>query len=483
MTAQSDFADWFSPMLVKELRQGMRSRVFVISFLLLQGALIFVAAIGLSASAKQQDTSIVSGFFWTIVGVPLLLIMPMSGLNAVVNERKANTLELMFLTRLTPRRIIIGKWLAIVAQTVLLVCTVLPYSVLRYFQGGINLGTELFAIGALLIGSVLLSGVFVGFSPHSSKLTRALLILLGVVLLQLIPRLIFARMFVGSSPTPTSGSEWRTYGVLAWFGLLVLLIMVEVGASRISPLAENHSTSRRILGFLALAVFAVGGARDFGESILFICTVIVLAGVCIGTLCEAPRFVPTIYRPFTKFGIWGRLAGLLLYPGWPTGVFYCVAVVVAMTLIGFRQDNVVVDPHWVLWGGVSIAGTLLLPAAILRTFVPRSRRPFFLYLGIQVMLALMVGFAASVQAYGGTDLREVLALIPTCGLLLAGNNLVTDHNYYSSLIGMSLVTVGSIALLLVKMRKPWREMRKAERAAAQLPSRMVIDAANVAATQ
>jgi len=43
MNAQSDFADWFSPMLVKELRQGMRSRLFVISFLLLQGALIFVA--------------------------------------------------------------------------------------------------------------------------------------------------------------------------------------------------------------------------------------------------------------------------------------------------------------------------------------------------------------------------------------------------------------------------------------------------------
>jgi len=45
--------------------------------ILLQGALIFVAAIGLSASAKQQDTSVVTGFFWTIIGVPLLLIMPM----------------------------------------------------------------------------------------------------------------------------------------------------------------------------------------------------------------------------------------------------------------------------------------------------------------------------------------------------------------------------------------------------------------------
>ena len=483
MNAQSDFADWYSPMLVKELRQGMRSRLFVISFLLLQGALIFVAAIGLSASAKQQDTSVVTGFFWTIIGVPLLLIMPMSGLNAVVNERKANTLELMFLTRLTPRRIIIGKWLAIVAQTVLLVCTVLPYSVLRYFQGGVNIGAELFTIGALLIGSVLLSGVFVGFSPHSSRLTRALLILLAVVFLQTIPRLLFARVLVGPSPTSGPGSDWRIYGTLAWFGLLVLLIMVEVGASRISPLAENHSTSRRILGLLALTVFVVYGARDFAQSLLFTCTAIVLAGVCIGALCEAPRFVPSMYRPFTKFGRLGRLSGLVLYPGWPTGVFYCLVVVLAMTLVGLRQENVVVDPHWVIWGGVSVAGTLLFPAAILRTFVPRARRPFFVYLGVQTVLALMVGFAASVQAYGGTDLRQILAVIPTCGLLLSANSLVTDGNYYASLIGMSVVTAGSVVLLLVKMKKPWREIRKAERAAVQLPSEIVVDAANVAATQ
>src|ERR1043165_446027 len=133
-------------MLVKELRQGMRSRLFVISFLLVQAAMILVAVLGLYAAVNKEETSEVSGLFWAILGAPLLIIMPMSGLGAVGNERKTNTLEPIFLTRLTARRILTGKWLALVAQTVLLVCAILPYAVLRYFLGGVDLGAELTTI-------------------------------------------------------------------------------------------------------------------------------------------------------------------------------------------------------------------------------------------------------------------------------------------------------------------------------------------------
>ncbi len=37
----ADFSDRLSPMLVKELRQGLRAKTFVIVFLLLQGLLEF----------------------------------------------------------------------------------------------------------------------------------------------------------------------------------------------------------------------------------------------------------------------------------------------------------------------------------------------------------------------------------------------------------------------------------------------------------
>src|SRR5438128_7317412 len=76
-TNPRDFADWLSPILVKELRQGMRARVFVSSFLILQALMIFNVIVGLLSSAQQADTSFSSGFFWWMIGLPVLLIMPL----------------------------------------------------------------------------------------------------------------------------------------------------------------------------------------------------------------------------------------------------------------------------------------------------------------------------------------------------------------------------------------------------------------------
>jgi hypothetical protein len=363
----------------------------------------------------------------------------------------------------------------------LLVCAVLPYSVLRYFQGGVDVGSELTTIGSLLLGSVLLSGVAVGLSPHSSRLMRALLVIAVVIALQAVPRLLFFRMAGSGGVVSGPGAQWQMYAVLAWLGLVVLLVMLEVGASKISPLAENHSTSRRVLGLLVLAVIAVFGRGNVSASILFPLSALVLSGICIGALCELPRFVPSMYRPFVKFGVWGRIAGRVLYPGWPSGVFYCLFVALVMTLIMFRHDAAI-DPKWVIWAGVSAAGTLLFPAAIIRTLMPRTRRPFLVYIGIQVILALLVAFAASLKEFNLSDFRMIVAMIPTCGLLLSGSDLLTEGNYNGSLTGMGLVTAASIAFLLQKMRSVWREIRKSEKAAAQLLSRTSVDATDLAAS-
>jgi hypothetical protein len=477
MSARSDFADWISPMVVKELRQNMRSRLFVFSFLVIQAAMIFVAIIGLSASARQEDTSVMTGFFWTIIGVLLLLVMPMSGLNAVGNERKANTLELMFLTRLSARRIVAGKWFAIVAQTILLVCAVLPYSVLRYFQGGINIGTELTIIATLLLSSILLSGMAVGLSPQSSRLMRTLLVVGGFIALQSVPRLFFGVSWFGGSVISGPGLGWKIYGALIWLGILVLLLMLEFGASRISPLAENHSSSRRLLGLIMIGAVEIFG-RDFSASPLFTCSAIIMGAICVGALCEPPRFLPAIYRPFVRFGTVGKIAGRLLYPGWPSGVFYTVFAATALTAIARFQGGGSIDPKWIIWAGIAAAGTLLFPAAILHGFASNSRRPFFVYIGIQVVLALLVALCASLAAFNVADFRSILALIPTCGLMLVGTNVLYNGNYGETLIGIVLVTGASLIWLLLKMRGPLRQIRELEKVAAQLPSARIVDASD-----
>lgn len=469
-------------MLVKELRQGMRSRLFVVSFLLLQAAMIFVAIIGLSTSAKQGETSAMTALFWTILGVPLVVIMPMSGLGAVGNERKANTLELIFLTRLTARRILTGKWLALVAQTVLLVCAVLPYAVLRYFLGGVSLGAELTVIALLLLGSAVLSGLAVGFSPQSSRLTRAFIAISVFVGLQLFSRLLIPFGFMGGPFGSSAGMNWRTCLSLAWIGFLGLLLMLEFGASKIAPTAENHAASRRLIGLLVLCGVVIFQGRDLYSSPLWVCSLLLLGPICIGALCEPPSFVPSIYHPFVRFGGWGKLAGRLLYPGWPSGVLFTMVPLAVMFAVGYYQSRGAVGEKWILWAGVAVAGAFYFPAALIRVFLPRSQRPFLVYIGIQVALSLLVALGATLAASDTGDFRFALAMIPTCGLLLSGTQVLDDGNILRVLIGTGLITAASFCFLLFKMREPWRKIRTLEKAAAALPSVSTIDAAERATT-
>ena len=177
----ADFADWLSPMLVKELRQGVRTRVFVFLFILLQVFMLLDLSLSLLVAATGSDASEGTVFFWIMVAVPVLLILPLSGLNAIGGEIRGNTLELIFLTRLTAFRIVLGKWFALFAQALLLVCAVLPYLVLRYFMGGVNLASELLLLGTMLVGSALLTALATAFSAFPARLVRPLVAIGGVL--------------------------------------------------------------------------------------------------------------------------------------------------------------------------------------------------------------------------------------------------------------------------------------------------------------
>lgn len=151
----SAVSDLLNPVLVKELRQGLKTRTFMYSFLLMQG----VMAIVLFFQCLDIETghgSTWDGGYWLPVAIPLLVILPVVAINAIYSEHKRNTLQLVFLTRLTPWRIVTGKWASLMAQCGLITCAVLPYTVLRYFLGGVNIADDLLVLALIAGGSALL---------------------------------------------------------------------------------------------------------------------------------------------------------------------------------------------------------------------------------------------------------------------------------------------------------------------------------------
>ncbi|MDR2863394.1 MAG: ABC transporter permease [Puniceicoccales bacterium] len=135
----SDFPEWLSAVLVKELRQGLRTRFFQIGFMVLHLLLLCWSVAFLWEYIFDYHGGYpLESFFWVGTGCALT-VFAARGFWAISGERRKNTFELLLLSGLTPWQIIAGKWSSLMAQSVLLLTSLVPYGVLRYYSGSFDL--------------------------------------------------------------------------------------------------------------------------------------------------------------------------------------------------------------------------------------------------------------------------------------------------------------------------------------------------------
>ncbi len=331
----TDFSDRFPPMLVKELRQGLRAKTFIGVFLALQ---IFLAVMLFSASAasnSDQVGGIVSGVLFSFFAIAVIVVQPLRGTNALAAEIKGQTIDMMVLTRLSAWRIVFGKWFAIVSQSALLLSAIIPYLILRYFLGGMNLVGEIVFLFLLFLTSMGITAVTVGLSGCTSVIVRSLLPVIGLPFLAyLLLMLSFSGAMGGGNSLieicALDSTESRI-GVLCYILAIIYLSysLLSMGASLIAPAAENHSAVRRLLALALLAATAFSGffeLLDEAPTIILICLIAIPAVII--ALVESGPLVQTVRRPFEKFGPPGKLLGHFLYPTWSSGVFFAVILTI-----------------------------------------------------------------------------------------------------------------------------------------------------------
>lgn len=448
--ASRELSDWLSPMIVKELRQGMRGRTFLTSFLLLQVAMIIATAGALvAASLNSTDQfTFFSTLFWFIIGVPLVFIIPSLGSKAMRDEFQTNSLELVYLTRLTPWRIVTGKWAALFAQSLLFVFAVLPYLVLRYFLGGIDLVNEMIVLGCLLLACSLLTALSVSLASHNTNnLTRGGQVLAIIIILQ------FGMAFLFSGGTSffyhSTGSPGQNPLLLmAVFSPLVLLLFFEIGTRKIAPAAEPRSFQFRALGLLFLLVGAILDFAGDGQGLplFFALPAVVLIGVM--AVCESPRWIKSIYSPYVRRGWLGRMAGkFLFYPGWPSGVVYVTVTLAILALLSLR-NSVDLQDDLLFW--LVLFSAIVFPVAVTRLIRPATPRGFPWFLGchlVMLLIAILVYLADEAGIHG----FEVVAIfMPTALALLLGWDVLAflDLSLYAAL---TTVTI-SLCLLALFIR-------------------------------
>ena len=460
---RADFADWLSPMLVKELRQGVRTRMFVVIFILLQVAMLLDLSLSLLVAASHLDASDGTVFFWLMVSVPVLLVVPLSGLNAIGSEVKANTLELIFLTRLTAFRIVVGKWFALFVQSLLLVCAVLPYLVLRYFMGGVNIAGELLLLGTLLVGSALLTALTTGLSAFPTRLVRPLAAVGGIFLFFFGAEFFFTVVVRGRFGAVLPG--WVGIGTTLLWAAILLVLMLDVGAARIAPPAENHTGFMRALACAGLALAAAFVLASGRPGAVTAGAFVVAVVVCMVAVCEQPRWIPSLYRPFARRGWVGRMVGRIFYPGWPSGVLFTLLMFggFAALFAYYRLFND--EDARVRY--VAGLGTLLLPTALARTVLRRFNRPVATFFLVQAVSVTVLIFCSVCDNALGTHSRRVAACLPLCALFspwsgYTGTDLLAEILVFA-VTGLSALTV------LVACIPAFRSVRAMERASLDLP--------------
>ncbi|MEO5913441.1 MAG: hypothetical protein ABIS50_04360 [Luteolibacter sp.] len=457
----TDFSDKLSPMLVKELRQGMRARSFTMLFLIFQGllALILLTA-GASVDSNGAGTA-ASGIIFTMFSIAVLFIQPMRGVNALSTEITGNTIEMMVLTRLSAWRIVFGKWIAIVSQSALILTTIIPYLILRYFFGGMILLGELVFLTLIFLTSMALTAVMVGFSATSTKLVRVLPIVGIIILANVVPGFLFRGSF-GSGMSFFTLSDWPSRMVvfcyvafITYFGWCAL----SNGTSAIAPVAENHSTIRRLiaLGLACITAFA-GLHPDFAPEAVAAFLAIILAPAVITALTEPAIVLPPVCKPFLKRGLPGRVAAAFLLPGWPTGVFY-TSLMAGVGIAGIAVATVS-KPHLTFDSEFAIVclacfGAILLPALLAAAFSKQETKRFTNFMAFLVVsIALTVGVVTLAGVNNHQDLLWFFIWNPPVFVaMLAGSHF--DHD--TLLMAATVVDFLILALLIVTAMMGYRD--------------------------
>jgi len=465
--ARVDFADWVSPMLVKELRQGMRSRVFMLAFFVTQILMIISVSFSLGASEAGGDTyRVFDAIFWMLVGVPLLFIMPIRAFGGVGTEIRAQTLDLILLTHLSAWRVLLGKWTALMAQTLLLVCAMLPYVALRYFLGGVNLIEDLQTILFLIIASATLTAITLSVSPYQSRVLRSLFVIGFIFMLQAVPVVI--GVWVSSSAmlgvaAPGPALNAKIYLAILFYIPAFILFALQSGAARIAPPAENHAIVKRLAGFAFIAAAPLLALCGVELSAVIGYSILCLTVVAAESLTESVSTVPSLYRPFLRRGLGGRLMGSILLPGWPFALIYVLFTSALVALIIFAMGAKSPEPGAATL--LALLAIVLLPAALVRLTLPRTTHFLAFYLGLQIFFTLVTLFLQILAESGGGNpvFRGVLSLIPHAVFLISATDSFPKELAGTAQVAMWILCGGSVALLAALAIRPLAEIRESIR--------------------
>jgi hypothetical protein len=403
-----------NPIVVKEIRQSLKSRQFAVCF-----GLTLIAAVGWTLLAislmvprvyyTPGGVPLLAGYFCILL-VPLMIIIPFSAFRSLTLETEDSTFELLSISALSARQIVLGKMLSACLQIVLYLSALAPCIVLTYLMRGVSLFSILYLLSLTLVFSVCETAL----ALLAASISRARMLQAGATVLLLIgliagffswSSLIIAGAIseIGSMPLAVFISTTAAFATIL---SVALDLVLRTAAAAIDFPSENHSTPirRRLVLLMAVilfwSTFAVVASTEEEIAVVFLVMAFIVCSF-IGTLMTGERGIisPRARRTLPKtFG--GRVLLTWFYPGAGMGYIFIVCLFAA------------------LWGTMSL--TEIYYSLSLQLRMGRSSLVYVgylmvcylaIYVGINRLLMLSVGRHMPARMLGAFALMAVIGMV------------------------------------------------------------------------
>ncbi len=463
----TDFSDKLNPMLVKELRQGLRGVGFVILFITLQAFLAFILLTTAAGASYQNSGHLLSRIIFFFFSFAVLIVQPLRGITALSSEIKGNTIDLLCLTRLSAWRITFGKWVSLMSQSALILTAIIPYLILRYFFGDMHIFSELLLLFTLYVISGLFTGVTIGLSAMPSAFLRVLIPIGAAFFVFIMISTSFASgkftyQKVIDSVTLGTMKEAFTYLGLLLSSLYGTWIFLDLGTSVIAPISENRATFKRVVSFaliaLALLVFVFA---DMEPALTLAISVILAIPICSISLTENPSLTPPITARFLQSGRVGKIAGRFLYPGWATGLLYVSLLYLLLHIpLWLQADHWVTGEHIGLITINTVFATMLMALVLTRIIARKSANRMGFFILFLLIQAITLGVITTIESIShNLHVFEIFFWLPVSVIWLQdGNRLAPEEILVLSYLNLIVYFV----IALICSRPIWKHIREVE---------------------
>ncbi len=262
-TVFARLADRLNPILVKETRQVLKGRQFLIAFLLMlfTGWLISLMTIAYQRSSIEFGDAGTELFasYYVVLAAAIVVVVPFGAFRSLITERQDATYEPLIITSLTPCQIVQGKFFSAMLQVFLFYSLMAPFIAFTALLQGFDITHVLLLLVLGLAISACVTMVSLAISSMVKGRfwqTAVTLAVLGA----LIPVFFMTAALPWEMRWLDLTDPWNLGGLFCFLlgGFTYIVLLQEVAVVNLTFEADNRSSRLRLISLIQIFLFWVG---------------------------------------------------------------------------------------------------------------------------------------------------------------------------------------------------------------------------------